>query len=283
MRLCVFAWIVCLLAAGAVTTLALDDSPDSTSSLEFPHRLRIAPGNVLFVHGHEFRDEIVFTWQEGDTLRIEGLPVLPPPSAPTSRLADDRLESLYGEVPYVQNLVAEGHSWRDAASAYNLRRGEFAKTLERVFWNALAVSGSESLAVKAVRDSMDWTIVSPSPEPKVTARGVGLAWKGMKYWYSIGFSDTPPDGPPTPGTTRYTEKYIKSIVRGISERLGGEIETRWMEIISGGHTTLGGESVAEALRQIQEAENGRSIEGPLTERELLQILQVRGGVLKDED
>ena len=57
--------------------------------IEFPYVLRIAEGNVLFVHGHEYRDSVIFTYEPGDSLRMEGMAILPPPPFPSEPMSEE--------------------------------------------------------------------------------------------------------------------------------------------------------------------------------------------------
>jgi hypothetical protein len=146
--------------------------------IEFPYLLKVAAGNALIAHGHVFQSDVWCRWGPDDTLRIEGLAVLPSPVHPMPPLSEARLCSLYNEVPFVQGLIATGHTWRDAADAYNRRRAAFEESLQVAYWRTLTATGSEDSAVEAMKEAMDWDLVDPSVEPKYTPGKVGFVCGG---------------------------------------------------------------------------------------------------------
>ena len=245
----------------------------SEPEIVFPYSLEIAEGNHLIVMGHHFTGTVVLTWEPGDTLRIEGIPVVPKRKLPERRPSEEELESLYGNVPYVMQLVDSGASWHDASASYGLVRGELSKTLERVYWDTVNETGSEDLALQAVWNALDWSLVDSTAVQKVSPRGVILVWKGMKHSHTIEFRDSHPDSFTKPPPKHHSAKYVADWVKRLSGRLSGKKGGPWMEVIYPGRTSLGGKSVAEALRQFRDAADGKRTDGPLSKYEVELIIK----------
>jgi hypothetical protein len=276
---------------------------DSKGLVEFPYVVRIAPQNVLFVDGHEFHGEVVCTWEPGDSLRIEGIPVLPR-RVVRGEPTEDELRQEFGRIPFVLECVDGGMSWGEAVRENKLRQQysgnrfivervsegmswdesvdeyyagieETGDSANRAYWKVLEATGSKEMAAQAALDSLDRRLLDPSFEPRVSTGGMVMRFLGQQE-YSMAFTDKPPWEIPTlEEIQRVTHEKASDFMRRVARHVG-ETRTACLEIPTAGRTAFGRDVVRRASRQIEEAEKGNMVEGPLPEEELKLILMVRG-------
>lgn len=282
----------------------------SEGLVEFPYEIEIAPQNVLFVDGYEFHGKVTCTWEPGDSLRIEGIPILPRRPRPRELYPSEErvqkkwanepfvrqcvekgmtwheavreyeLSERYGQVPFVKQLVEQGRTWAAAVHEYNKRIEEITSASNRAYWKVLLSTGSKELAAQAALDSLERTFVDPSFEPKASAYGMVVKFQGYPVPHSIAFSEKPPwEMPSLEELQRVTRKKASDVARRLQRYLS-QTGTQAL-MVGSGHLELGGGVVEEAMRQIEEGRKGRLVEGPLDERELKLIL-LRKGVKIDE-
>jgi hypothetical protein len=281
--------------------------------VEFPYTLEIAPGNYLFVDGHEFHGEVVCTWEAGDSVRIEGIPVLPSRPAPRRERSESELMEKYGDDafmlervgegmtwsgalrekelwksyrsnPYISGRVDEGMTWDEAVGEYFRRLEETGDLANRAYWKVLEATGSKERAAAAALDSLDRTLLDPTFEPEVATTGMALRFVGQEE-LKMAFTYKPPWEMPTlEELQRVTPKKAQGLARSLALTLGRQ-EGTWMKVISSqvGKMTFAGRAVSKALKQIEEGEKGRLTTGPLPERELKLILSVRGVKIDESD
>ncbi len=252
---------------------------DKETALQSPCTIKIAPGNYLFVAGHEFHGEVVCTWAAGDTLRIEGIPVLPR-RIPPFTLSETRLEEIYGKVPYVLDLVQKGTTWHEAVDQYHQETRKVELTARRVYWRVRETSGSGKLASQAVLDSLDRSLIDPSVEPTAGYSEISFKWAGLPGTGSFLFGSTPP--PPDSLRGRpwtLTEKRASEFLSTLAMDLGND-PGPVMIVLAPGGLTLVGKAVEKALSQIEAAEKGESAKGPLHDKEMEAIIAVRRGEAK---
>jgi hypothetical protein len=281
--------------------------------VEFPHTIEIAPGNYLFVDGHEFHGEVVCTWEPGDSVRIEGIPVLPSRPMPRKEPSEAELMGKYGDDafmlervdggmtwkealrekelwksyrwnPYISERVDEGMTWDEAVGEYFRRMEETGDLANRAYWKVLEATGSKEKAAAAALDSLDRTVLDPSFEPRVATTGMALRFVGQEE-LQMAFTYKPPWEMPTLEELRkVTPKKARGLARSVARTLGRPKGT-WMKVISSqvGEMTFAGRAVSKALKQIEEGEKGRLTTGPLPERELKLILSVRGVKIDETD
>jgi hypothetical protein len=272
MRLIVPTFIVCLLAVFA--QLAAAGGVPESESLEFPYLLRIAPGNVLFVYGHEFRGDVVISWDPADSLRIGGLPVHPRPALPPAVLPEERLAEVFGDVPFVADMVQEGSTWNDAVLAWDREAARIRNKIYRTYRTVLDSTGSRKAAEAAVLQNLDRSLFEPGIEPKFGVNDVKIKWAGLSYCY-VGLEAPIGSG----SERRFTPKekglgYIRNLIKSLDGRRG----RGWLWVVNrSGDTALTGAVYEEALRQIEEAEKGNLIEGPLDEDEVREIIDKKEG------
>jgi hypothetical protein len=286
MRRVVLIVALVVVASGIGILVLRGRCDDGKELVEFPYVIKIAPKNILFVDGHEFHGEVLCTWEPGDSLRIEGIPVLPrrpPPIPGQPKRTEEDFRRQYGEVPVVLELVEAGATWREAAKAYSRRIEKFVDDAKRAYWKVLEATGSEELAVQAVLDSVDRTLLDPSEEPRVFPSGMGFRLQGRRGGYSVAFGEKPPWEMPTlEEIQKVTHEKASEYTRGVARHLGNT-RTACLEVPAAGLTVLGRGVVKRALRQIEEAEKGNMVDGPLPERELKLILMVREGEIDETD
>lgn len=245
---------------------------------EFPYSMTIAPGNVLFVQGHEYHGEVWVTWEPGDSVRIDGYAVLPTPKSPPKQLSDSILARTYGNVPSVDSLVEKGATWHEAVNQYESRVTAFFRNAHRVYDNVFEVTGSKSKATQAVLDSMDTDLLDPGHETRYADGTIIVKWEGLPceavlYLHNDYLSSKEPVHP----SRRFDESEVQAFVKSVAMRLEGRAGGVWMDVFSSGHTTLGGREVKKALNQIENAEQGEPCEGPMPERDVDLIVRVKAG------
>jgi len=257
----------------------------SEGLVEFPYEIEIAPQNVLFVDGYEFHGKVTCTWEPGDSLRIEGIPILPRRPLPFGPPAEEReamVRALFGKVPFVQEQLDSGKSWSEAMDAYERHLRRYIYNAKAVYWRVLERTRSEDSAVEAVIDSLDRSYLDPSFEPRVFPGGMQVKFLGERRPVGIDFGEKPPwEMPSLEELQRVTQERASDYVRGLARELGSSTETLVVRSITSSTTVMGRGVVEEAIRQIEEGRKGRLVEGPLDEEQLKLIL-LRKGVKIDE-
>ncbi len=240
----------------------------------FSHLLKIADGNVLLVHGHVLTDDVQITWVPGDSLRVNGMAVFPPPPVPPKVFSEERLAELYGSAPFVTALVESGFTWAEASRAYCARRAEVCRSIQRVYWQVRQSSGSHGAAAAAVLDSVDRSLLDPQCEPEVTSSAVLIRWKGGRCEELVFLGHGPPSQHQTP-RDKLTRERAESETRRLVTWLDGKRTGPHFVLISPrAYAMWGGKSAREALGQTKEAMAGRKTGGPIDEIELDRIISV---------
>jgi len=257
----------------------------SEGLVEFPYEIEIAPQNVLFVDGYEFHGKVTCTWEPGDSLRIEGIPILPRRPLPFGPPAEEReamVRALFGKVPFVQEQLDSGKSWSEAMDAYERHLRRYIYNAKAVYWRVLERTRSEDSAVEAVIDSLDRSYLDPSFEPRVFPGGMQVKFLGERRPVGIDFGEKPPwEMPSLEELQRVTHKKASDYVTTLEHRLGQRIPTLIVISDTASLTLMGRAQVQDVLDQIEEGRKGRLVEGPLDEEQLKLIL-LRKGVKIDE-
>jgi hypothetical protein len=267
--------LACLFVSAAL--LLVRCGGDRSQSAEFRYTLTIAPGNYLFVYGHEFHGDVACTLEPGDSLRIGGLPVLPRRPEVAIEISEERMREVYGQVPFMQERVRQGDSWHQAYDAYDRRETEMVQSADRAYRGEMGRTGSPELAGKAALDSLDRSLLDPTSEPEVIRGTLRVKMQGLAFWTSFPLGIKPSSTPPAKQPEVVTPEKAMGFLRKISITLGPEAGSGWMEVLTGGDTILAGASVPKALKQIEEGEKGNLTTGPLNRKELEGILAVRRG------
>jgi hypothetical protein len=281
--------------------------------VEFPYTVEIAPGNYLFVDGHEFHGEVVCTWEAGDSVRIEGIPVLPSRPVPRRERSESELMEKYGDdafmlervgegmmwkealrekelmqryrgVPFVEKEVDKGATWHEAVNAYNREVDKVIDGVDMAYWEALVAGGSKTEAMQAALDSLDRSLLDPAAEVKASESGMSIQFEGRPGRISFFFPDKPPWEMPTlEELQRVTPKKASYIIRSISS-CTSQTRTACMQLVSRtAHISLYGGSVTKAVKQIAESKGGTISDGPIPEREMKRILSARGVKINETD
>jgi hypothetical protein len=306
--------VLVVVVLGMVVIVLRGRCDEGEDVVEFPYTVEIAPGNYLFVDGHEFHGEVVCTWEPGDSVRIEGIPVLPSRPVPRRERSEAELMEKYGDdafmlecigrgmtwkealrekelrrrhsgVPFVEKEVDKGATWHEAVNAYNREVDKVIDGVDMAYWEALVAGGSKTEAMQAALDSLDRSLLDPAAEVKASESGMSIQFEGRPGRISFFFPDKPPWEMPTlEELQRVTPKKAQGLARSLARTMKGYTGT-WMVVISSqvGEMTFAGRAVSKALKQIEEGEKGRLTTGPLPERELKLILSVREVKIDESD
>lgn len=130
-------------------------SEDGWRRCRFPHETVIAETNLLKVR--HLGCERVFG--EGDTVRLtlrqgklivnDSLTVMPAPQTPPRLYPVERLEKIYGDVPYVREALAgasDQRSWNDAVRCYGEALGHLYRSCQQKYDSLCAVLPLEDAA-----------------------------------------------------------------------------------------------------------------------------------------
>jgi hypothetical protein len=240
--------------------------------------IKIAPGNYLFVAGHEFHGEVACTWQEGDTLCIEGIPVLPPRPTPFV-LSEERSKELYAAIPYVQDLVKSGMSWQEAAHQYSEKVDAMARSVPRAYQNALEATGSKEAARQKALASLDRSLLDPSVEPEANAQELVVKLAGCPSKMHLGFGHDRAGDATHGAAWRLTNARASSEVSSLAQSLGRE-GVPVVVVLLPGDDRLYGKDAQKALAQIEQAAKGQPAPGLLSEEQIQLILSAEQGRAK---
>ncbi len=251
---------------------------DFRRSLDFPYTIKIAPENRLYIHGYEITGEAHCTWAPGDTMRINGLAVLPTPRSGSGRkvLSEGTLESLYKDVPFIAGLVEAGSTWAAASRLHSEKKSQLCLEAGNRYWDVLERTGSDELAARVVLDSLESDLLDPDYQP--TVRNRTLLWKVRgRPEESFMMSERPDFEAATRGRGIPSERGARSQLTTFARMLESERKL-WVIVVRGSsETLLGGSNAEKALRQIEEAlQTGRVPTGPLSQHSVEEILTRRG-------
>ncbi len=170
------AVLILWVSLGAICTIvALAGCASDDEGIVFPYTVAIAEGNHLFVMGHHFTGVVAFTWEPGDSVRVVGMAVYPIPKAQPKQISEERLEKLYGNVPFLKALVEQGSTWKEAAHLYSVRQTSLELDAMRMYFRKLESTGSPEAATRIVLDSLDRSIFDPDFE---------IEWAPKPLWQS---------------------------------------------------------------------------------------------------
>jgi hypothetical protein len=271
----VFLLVVCLASFLPAASVEHKDA------IRFPYLLTIAPGNVLVVHGHVFRDSVLITREPGDSLRVEGLPIYPLPPVPRKVISEHGLAKIYGRVDYVRELVDSGYTWWQATEKYFRKMGETVRSAQAVYKTVIDSTGSHEKAAQAAVDSFDRSLVEPGTEPVVTRTSVIVSWQGSVTEHIMSRRRRSDDRPVLEEIFgKSTEEDIVRLkVRELATWLDGRRRGTYFVLKSPRGTSIyGGKTALKAIAQIEEAKRGNITDGPVDEREIRRVIGVQDGV-----
>ena len=247
-----------------------------TPDIEFPYVLRIAEGNVLVVHGRVFRDSVTFTWAPDDSLRIEGLAVMPAPAMPPKTYTEERLAEVYGDVPFIVDLVDKGYTWDAAVQQYDVKILQIRSWMLATYRAVLDSTGSHEKARKAVLDSVDRSLFKDETALRITESSIWATWEGTGT-ERISLKEPEPFTPPPEEIPSPKEKAIRYTVSA-SRWLDRPGATPWVAVVDRrGIRGMSGSNAYEAIDQIENAGRGEFVDGPLDEFTLEEIILERMG------
>jgi hypothetical protein len=263
--------LILIVGLAEVLLVGCGSCQDEVPAIEFPYVLRIAEGNVLVVHGRVFRDSVTFTWEPDDSLRIEGLAVMPSPPVPPKTYTEERLAEIYGDVPFIVDLVGQGYTWDAAVEQYDVRILQIRSWMLETYRAVMDSTGSYEEAKKAVLDSVDRSLFEDGVAPWIGQFMIKAPWQGGFVEY-IPLKEREPFTPPPEEIPSPREKAVRYTV-SVSRWLGRRGATPWVTVVDRrGIERMSGENAREALNQIERAGWGESVEGPLDEFTLEEIL-----------
>ena len=271
----------CLVAALLAASAGVALSNDLQEEITFPYLLKMAPGNVLVVHGHDFTGEVWLTYAPGDSLRVDGLPVYPPPRIPPKVLSEAGLAGTYGRVDYVRQLVDSGYTWRRATEDYKRRRRKATADAVTLYRSVMDSTGDTRQAAAAVADSFDCTLLEPGTVPRISESRMVVHWQGCleEYIWLRPINDPGEEGP---RLLLPVEKTEAEKARGRAQVLihflsGSRKCPLFFNQTPGGYGIWTGERYDQAVAQLEEAKRGNIIEGPMKERDLRRVIEAQGG------
>lgn len=269
--------VLILLVVGVVLVLPVIGSAQvEVPEVEFPYVLRIAEGNVLFVHGYEYRDSVTFTYESGDSLRIEGMAVMPSPPFPSEPMSEENLAKTYASVPFIVERVEEGLTWREASEEWYRERTKIVSAMKQVYWDVLDSTGSHHGAKVAALEALDRTLLDPDKEPTVGRSIARIPWEGSLSEFVDMVRR--PKGEKRPRYPEVTRERAAGYAAGTIKCLDGTYGVPWVVVLERrGRTWLSGGEAEEALQQIEWAWRGDFTKGPLDETGLREILSRIGG------
>jgi len=250
---------------------------DFATKIEFPYRFRMVPNHVLIVQGRHIEGDVELDWEPGDSLRIDGVAVIPFPPSKPREYSEEELRRVYGEVPFVLERVRAGSTWAVAVKEYNDTRTRIVGRVRRRYWAVRDSTGSHGKAMRAALASLDRSLLDPEVEPRSTGNGILLKWAGLPGSEIIMHVNKRPQPKPR-GRKELSEAEAQHWAKLIIRRLAPENETPMVVAISRkGVFFFDSEDSRKAIRQLEEARRGVISEGPLPEYVMEEILEVYGG------
>ena len=249
---------------------------DFATKIEFPYRFRMVPNHVLIVHGRHIEGDVELDWEPGDSLRINGVAVIPFPPSKPREYSEEELRRVYGEVPFVLERVRAGSTWAKAVEEHDRRVDKVVSRVRRRYWAVRDSTGSHGKAMRAALASLDRSLLDPEVEPRSTGNGILLKWDGLLAEGIVEIGNRPGSKPR--GRKELSEAEAQLWAKLIIRRLAPENETPMVVAISRkGVFFFDSEDSRKAIRQLEEARRGVISEGPLPEYVMEEILEVYGG------
>lgn len=188
------AAVLTLLMLPGCSTAGHGDAPYDIETLEpgeravvrLPLEFEVAPGNRLYLHGERV-SRVELTTSPGESLYLNGVPILPaahrdapwyePPS-------DEDYLRWFGDVPFVQELIASGGSPSDAAEKYIEERERVTHALWMVYAEVREeqdVPSAVDAALARLPELDTLGLIDWEREPIASGGySVKLYWKGIK-------------------------------------------------------------------------------------------------------
>ena len=249
---------------------------DFETEIEFPYRFRMVPNHVLIVHGRHIEGEVELDWERGDSLRINGIAVIPFPPSKRREFSEEELRRVYGEVPFVLELVEAGSTWTKAVEEYLHEVDRTISRLERRYWAVRDSTGSHGKAMEAALEALDRSLLDPAVEPRSTGNGILLKWAGLRGEGIIDLRVRPVEK--VRKRKELSEAEAQHWAKMIIMRLEPVNSAPRVVVVSRkGVFFFDSKESREAIRQLEAAKRGIVTEGPLKRFVVDEILEVYGG------
>lgn len=233
--------------------------------------------NRLYVDG-VLIEHVCLTTEEGDSLYLNGVPILPRRPCPKSPpLSEEIYARLYGSVPFVQELMKSGVSAREAGEAYGAERDRIFRELRDIYVAARRsgrdkdAAGAEAFA--ALKDIDEHELINWDGEVSQSYNSFVVKWKGMRAKAGMLLPEpmqkAPPEQPAMP-----SEEEKRILATRLYQLLGRGGAPCWYVITCGGISIdVGEEAVARVKAHLDEARKTGVIKGGvLSRRPVEQIL-----------
>ncbi len=262
-------------AADAAAPYDVDSlQPGERPLVTLPFEFDIVPSNRFYVDG-VLIEHAVLTTEEGDSLYLNGVPVLPhrqcPP--PPSR-SDEFYERIYREIPFVRDLIAAGETPTEAATRYTDLTDSIIGGLGDIY-RAARESGADrqtagEAAFARLRDLDPEGIIDWNAEVRQEENYIIVTWKGRAHTFTINIMD------PHPVVSRMPNEMAKRrLATRFYELLGRGGAPCWYVITCGGTTiAVGKDEAAEMEAHLHEVlSTGVATHGKLSRRAAREILK----------
>ena len=253
--------------------------PGERALAKLPLEFDVAPENRLYLYG-ERAYSVRLVADAGDSLRLNGIPILPRRTAPpaSEEHPEEQWLQVYGDVPFVKDLLRTGAAASDAGRLYESRQRDVRDGLLRVYEEARQNGHDRASAIGVAFsrlhdiDTMKLTDWKSGAEP--TPTGIDLHWKGLPGLTGLYLGDAAEreDSLPTED-----EKRLRATM--IYERLAVLPGPCWYVIGDGFVATIyGQDNVARALKQLRIAgDTGSVLGGPIPCDAVLGMLELEEG------
>ena len=255
--------------------------PGERALVALPLEFDVAPSNRLYVDG-VLIEHAGITTSEGDSLYLNGVPILPRRPCPKSPpLSEETYARLYGSVPFVQRLMESGASAREAGEAYVAERDRMFRELRDIYVAARRSgkskdeAGAEAFA--ALWEIDEEHLINWNGHVSQSYETIFVKWRGMKGKARMVLPDTVPDAAPKKPVMP-SEEEKRLLATRLHELLGRGGAPCWYVITCGGTSIdVGEEAVARVKAHLDEArETGVVKGGVLSKRAVEQILANEG-------
>jgi len=269
----------CSWAAGGDSPYDFENlEPGERALVTLPLEFEVPNGNRLYLNGDRVH-QVSLTADSGDSLRLNGVPILPwrTRQAEKPEHSNEEWLQVYGKVPFVEDLLAGGMTASEAGRAYEEELRRIRAGLLRAYEEAREEGSDRTDAVEVafgeLRDIDTENLVDWDTGAEATPTGIDLHWKGLPGLNALYLGDAAErdDSPPTED-----EKRLRATM--IYERLALLPGPCWYVIDEGFVATVyGQDNVAEAMKQLETTRNtGTVAEGWLPADAVRRILEREG-------
>jgi hypothetical protein len=249
--------------------------PGERPLVTLPFEFDIVPSNTFYVDG-VLIEHAVLTTEEGGSLYLNGVPVLPHrPCPPPPPHTEEFYERIFGEAPFVQERMASGASATEAATRYIALRESISGGLGEIYRAARESGASKQAAGEEafarLKDLDPLGLIDWEAEVRQKENYVVVTWKGEDHKFTINIVDPRPiEEPKMPN-----EMAKRRLATRFYELLGRGGAPCWYVITCGSTTVaVGKDKAAEMEAHLQEVlSTGVATHGALPRRAAREILE----------